>query len=184
MSIATVAGGQSGKAIASHAIRIVLQLHPSGNQPSRLETSSHAAIPYNRTTHDSSTPEPATCIPSQRESSSALADQTVGCSNNCPNTLSCFCNSIQSLSVASLAAATEGWKGFGWGFACQRHAVRSRRVLGLRSLSPDGRREACRVKDQVLGERLAVRKPTPKIRKMITKPPRRCQTPRGGIQRV
>ena len=28
-----------------------------------------------------------------------------------------------------LAAATEGWKGSGWGFACQRHGVRSRRVL-------------------------------------------------------
>ena len=80
-----------------------------------------------------------------------------------------------------LAATTEGWKGSGWGSACQRHGVRSRRVLGLRSLSPGGRRDACRVKDQVLGERLAVRKPTPKTRKMITKPPRRCQIPRGGI---
>ena len=113
-------------------------------------------------------------------------DQTVGWSTNCPNTLSCFRNSIQSLSVASLAAAcdfaeapsdqSEGWKGSGWGLACQRHGVRSRRVLGLRSLSPDGRREACRVKDQVLGERLPVRKPTPKTSEMITKPPRRCQT--------
>ena len=113
-----------------------------------------------------------------------------------PNTQDCVrCRGMGSLAApfipsplerlegppSRLAAATEGWKGSGWGFACQRHGVRSRRVLGLRSLSPGGRREACRVKDQVLGERLAVRKPTPKTHKMITKPPRRCQIPRGGF---
>ena len=100
--------------------------------------------------------------------------------------------SEDTLSVASLGATRgsllrplrrlrRAGKVLAWGFACQRHGVRSRRVLGLRSLSPEGRREACRVKDQVLGERLAVRKPTPKTRKMITKPPRRCQIPRGGF---
>ena len=68
------------------------------------------------------------------------------------------------------------WLGLLLAEACSRG---TRTVRGLRSLSPEDRREACRVKDQV---RATDASSAAETCEMITKPPRRCQIPRGRLK--
>ena len=83
--------------------------------------------------------------------------------------------SEDTLSFASLGAA-RGQR-FWLGLFLPTTARGEREQYGdLRSLSPDGRREACRVKDQV---RATDASSAAETCEMITKPPRGCQFSRG-----